>query len=203
MSKKVLFPTGSTPQNLLMRDKLLTEFKKHFKDLSSLDFLEVGIGNGRFGSILAESFANYSGIDPSKEYVKIAIQNVSHKSNTKYKVGKAEKIPFDKKFDIIFYSLSWHFIKDFSRALSEAKRVLKSSGVILILEPTGSGNWASPKLNRNSPEFDEILLIEKMESLELSKFELKKQKLFKVTEKSFGRNANIALYILKTIKQGN
>ena len=69
-----MFSTGLNESNRLKRDYLLKKLKR-YKTLAESDILEVGIGNGRFGSIIAEEFKSYSGIDPDLEYVKLAIKN--------------------------------------------------------------------------------------------------------------------------------
>jgi len=96
MTKKVLFPVGMNPSNYL-----ISKFSKYI-DLEKSEILEIGIGNGRFGSILSKKFSHYYGIDIDREYVKIAKTNIPKGSNVTYKLGNAQEIPFDKKFDIIF-----------------------------------------------------------------------------------------------------
>ena len=148
MSKKILFPVD-LERNKYVRDCLINKFQKYM-ELSKTDLLEIGIGNGRFGSLLGNKVKHYSGIDPDVEYVRIAKTNIPKDADIIYKVGSAENIPFNKKFDILFYPFSWHFIGDFHKALEEANRVLRVNGVIVILEPTEEAkNWADSRLNKD------------------------------------------------------
>jgi len=179
---KVLFPIELNKHNVYLRDDLINKFKQYV-DLPKSRILELGIGNGRFGFLLGSYVAKYYGIDIDEEYVKIAKTNIPKGANIVYKVGSAENIPFDEKFDIVFYAQSWHFIKDFDRALKEATRVLKTKGIVAILEPSqNSSGWADPRLNKDSPEFNENLFKKKMADLKKGRDAILKQKLFDIIE---------------------
>lgn len=148
----ILFSTKLDKNNIILRNHLIKIMSK-YKNLPQCNFLDIGCGNGRFAVLLSPFVKQYYGIDLDKEYIslakKIKIPNV------KFKVGKAEKIPFDKKFDIIFYSFSWHFVKDHNIALEELIRISKKDSLIIILEPSLKPlNYRDPRLNINSKEFD-------------------------------------------------
>src|SRR3989338_8405267 len=121
--------------NTALRNYLLKEFEKYC-DPHSSDILEIGIGTGRFGNLFGKEFHSYYGIDIDVEAVAEARKNIPKNVNIIYKIGNAENIPFRKKFTIVFYAQSWHFIKNRDKALQEAQRVLKKKGLIFILEPT-------------------------------------------------------------------
>lgn len=131
--KKVLFDTRLTENNKLLRDYILKKLKR-YKELEKSDLLEIGIGNGRIGFLIGKKLKRYYGIEPDKEYLRIANKTKPEK-NFFYKSGKAEKIPFKKKFDIVLYSFSWHFIKNHKKAIEECERILKPKGIILIIDP--------------------------------------------------------------------
>lgn len=197
MAKKVLFPIGLNESNKYKRDYLIRKFSDYV-DLASADFLEIGIGNGRFGYLLGERVAHYYGIDIDEEYVRIAEGNIHKGANVTYKVGSAEEIPFERQFDVVFYAQSWHFINDFQIALKEAERVLKSNGIVAILEPSEkSRNWASPKLRPRCPEFDEIAFQKKLLDLERGRTAIFSQGLFDIVEDEYDVKTTLYFYVLK------
>ncbi|MCF7886862.1 MAG: class I SAM-dependent methyltransferase [Candidatus Omnitrophica bacterium] len=86
--------------------------------------LEVGVGTGRFAKELGTEF----GIDPSLNMLKIA-----KKRNIKCVVAKGEKLPFkDNFFDYLIIIITICFTEFPAKVLSEAKRVLKKSGEIVV-----------------------------------------------------------------------
>lgn len=86
--------------------------------------LEVGVGTGRFAQPLGIEF----GIDPSKKALKVA-----QKRGVKVFEGFAEALPFeDSSFDFLLISTSIAFFDDIDRAFSEAYRVLRLDGSLIV-----------------------------------------------------------------------
>ncbi|PIN75288.1 hypothetical protein COV18_03800 [Candidatus Woesearchaeota archaeon CG10_big_fil_rev_8_21_14_0_10_37_12] len=167
---KVLFNTGLSESNAKKRDFILTACKK-IKLTKDLDLLEVGIGNGRCGSFLANKFKSYDGFDPDEEYVELAKRSLSQSSKAKYVVGVAESIPFDKKYDVVLFAYSFHFTK-FGKAWSEVINHLKDKGLVIVLEPDEFiKKWADPVLTEGAPEFDQ-------KKLDLKKGQIRSAKQF-------------------------
>lgn len=194
---KVLFPIDLSERNRDLRNYLLSQFGKYV-NLPTVDFLEIGIGNGRFGFLLGNSVAHYYGIDPDKQYIQIARTNIPEGADITYQVGSADQIPFDPHFDIVFYANSWHFIENHQRALEEAKRILKQEGIVAILEPSeNTTNWASPRLRKDSPEFDETAYQRKLENLERGRRALLEQRILKMTEQEYDQETKHYFYVLK------
>lgn len=112
-----------------------TELKKidEFVKLGGKQILEVGCGDGRLTAFLAKKAGNVTAIDPEENQIKTAkaaIQGVD------FQIGYGEALAFpEESFDLVFFSYSLHH-QDCSTALSEASRVLKAKGEILIIEPT-------------------------------------------------------------------
>ncbi|MBI4687229.1 MAG: class I SAM-dependent methyltransferase [Nitrospirae bacterium] len=95
-------------------------------------FLEVGIGTGRFAKELGIDY----GVDPSDEMIKIAINR-----GIKAEKAEGENLPFkDEFFGGVFILFTLCFTANPERMLSEAKRVLKKDGRLIV----GIINKASP-----------------------------------------------------------
>ena len=86
--------------------------------------LEIGVGTGRFAVPLKIQF----GIDPSKKMLEFA-----QKRGIDVRVGEGEKLPFkNSTFDYAAIIITLCFVKDPAKVLSEARRVLKKNGKIII-----------------------------------------------------------------------
>lgn len=197
--KKVLFSIELDEGNKYRRDYVIKKISKYL-DIKECSILEIGIGNGRYGVLLGNYVKTYSGIDIDEEYVKIAKSNIpkNTKTNITYIVGNAEKIPFEDKFDIIFYPLSFHFIKNLDNALNESKRLLKSNGIIIIIEPSvHTTNWACPKLREDSPDFDKKRYDNKLKNIERAKQYIFSQDIFKLIEQEYDPKTTSNFYLLK------
>lgn len=87
-------------------------------------FLEIGVGTGRFAKELGIDF----GIDPSSKMLEIA-----KKQGIKVEKAKGENLPFrDESFGAEFILFTLCFVKDTEKVLSEAKRVLKQGGGLIV-----------------------------------------------------------------------
>lgn len=93
--------------------------------------LEIGCGRGAGTVQIKEAFGSrISGIDPSPA----AIAEAS-KLDGDFKVGTAEALAFeDSQFDLVVYGfcLCWCDPQDYFKILSEADRVLKPGGIVII-----------------------------------------------------------------------
>jgi len=86
--------------------------------------LEVGVGTGRFASVLNV----LCGIDPAKESLKLA-----HQRGVKVVSAIGEHLPFNNEtFDYVLMVITLSFLQDPKRALHEANRVLKQKRKIII-----------------------------------------------------------------------
>ena len=106
-------------------------------ELNKKMILEIGCGNGRITQEIA-CFAHHAvGIDPNFEKVNHAKAN---NANIDFLLGRGEELSFeDESFDCLIYTLSLHHHQDPVAALMEAKRVVKNSGKIVIIEPCADG----------------------------------------------------------------
>ena len=86
--------------------------------------LEIGVGTGRFAAPLGIKY----GIDPSKKMLEIA-----RKRGVEVKLGYGENLPFaGATFDYVAIIITLCFVKDPRKVLSEARRVLKKNGKVII-----------------------------------------------------------------------
>ena len=87
-------------------------------------FLEIGIGTGRF----AKELAIDAGIDPSERALALA-----NKRGIKVQKAAGENIPFaDASFGAVFVLFTLCFVETPGKVLSEAARVLKPGGCLLV-----------------------------------------------------------------------
>lgn len=116
------YPTGD-PEKI---------FKKKLLNLANKNkiALDAGCGNGKFGFQIAKYFLSITGIDISKELLKIAGQkkNTLHVKNVVFKFQDAAKTPFpDKSFDIIYSRRG-------PTPFAEFHRLLKSGGYFIGID---------------------------------------------------------------------
>ncbi len=86
--------------------------------------LEIGVGTGRF----AASLGIQMGIDPSRKMIEVASAR-----GVDARLGCGEALPFeDASFDHVALIHSLCFVKKPYRVLTEARRVLKEKGTLLV-----------------------------------------------------------------------
>ena len=95
--------------------------------------LDLGCGNGRWYPVFKEKKVDYFGVDNSEKLIEIAKENFP---DAKFFVGDALNLPFsDNFFDKVYSIALLHHIpsEDFRiKVLKEAKRVLKSGGILIL-----------------------------------------------------------------------
>jgi len=106
-------------------------------------WIEVGIGSGRFAQALGIDI----GLDPSSELLKIATTR-----GASTVLGRGEWAPFkDATFGTIFFITTLCFVDSPTRILSEAARLLKSEGKVvlgLVLKESPWGQFYQTKKER-------------------------------------------------------
>ncbi|MCL4456448.1 MAG: class I SAM-dependent methyltransferase [Nitrospirae bacterium] len=96
-------------------------------------FLEVGVGTGRFAKELGIDY----GIDPSQRALEIA-----ERRGIKVKKAKGESLPFkDGSFGAVFLLFTICFVDDPEKVLSEAQRVLKKDGGLIVGIINRESSW--------------------------------------------------------------
>ncbi|MEW6600780.1 MAG: methyltransferase domain-containing protein, partial [Nitrospirota bacterium] len=111
------------------------------KDLNK-PFLEIGVGTGRFAQELGIDF----GIDPSKEVLKIA-----ERRGIKVKAAAGEELPFeDGSFGTVFILFTLCFVKEPDRVLTEAGRVIRHGGRLIIGIINRESKWGEYYLQKKA-----------------------------------------------------
>jgi SAM-dependent methyltransferase len=119
---------------------------KRFSRVKGKDILEIGCGSGRLSFPLSKGAKSYVGIDTDRKAVAEASRRTKTLKNVSFKHGSGAKLAFDDAtFDGVFMFMALHEIPPATQArtLSEAKRVLKLGGGLVIVEPLPYGEVQS------------------------------------------------------------
>lgn len=111
-------------------------FLKHIKPHQKI--VDVGCFDGFFTESLANRGYDVTGVDRLDSIV-----NKTRKISTSghYVKGFAEEMPFpDNSFDVGIYSHILHHVFDPNKTISEARRILKPNGKIIVLVPYELGS---------------------------------------------------------------
>lgn len=116
-------------------------YKKVLEQLKLEDamLLDAGCGSGMFTSMAIRRGAQVIGIDAAPGLLKVA----KHRNpSNNFMEEDLEAMPFaDNSFDIVAGFNSFQYAGNFKNALTEAKRVLKDEGLLVI------GIWDKPELS--------------------------------------------------------
>ena len=99
--------------------------------------LDLGCGDGYYSYLLSRFSLKIkvTGIDNHAAAIESA-KRQARKKNVKFIIGNAEKLPFPENyFDKIVMSEIIEHVKDDERVLREARRVLKSGGILVLTTP--------------------------------------------------------------------
>ena len=102
-----------------------------------ITIVDLGAGEGMISQLLAERARKVYCIDSSRSMVRVGKELAKKKnlSNLEYKQGDIEKVPLgDNTVDLALMSQSLHHAQHPDKALSEAFRILKPKGQLIILD---------------------------------------------------------------------
>ncbi len=127
------------------------------------EWLEVGVGTGRFASALGIQF----GVDPSPEMLRYAAQR-----GIITQVGRGEQLPYPAgRFDGILLATTLCFLKDVATTLAECHRVLRPGMPLCIGMIPAGGNWGrryAEKGRQNHPFYRHARFLETTQLLGLA-----------------------------------
>ncbi len=125
------FDKWFSKNKIVFESEFLAE--KHFLS-NPKNSVSIGVGSGLFASRLGIEY----GVESSKEMAKLA-----EKRGIKVKIGTAEKVPFeDERFDTVLLSTILSYVDDPQKAVSEAYRILKHNGYIVVSFLAREGSYA-------------------------------------------------------------
>lgn len=106
--------------------------KKFLPDLKDKTILDLGCGAGGMSRYFIQKGAKrVLAVDVSKNMLKIAQK---HKTkNIEYRLLAMENIlEIDEKFDIVFSSLAFHYVKDFQKLMQDIAHLLNKNGMLIF-----------------------------------------------------------------------
>ncbi len=112
-------------------------------DPAGKDVVDVGCGPGVLVRELTRRGARTVGLEVSEQQLAPALAQ-DDGAGARYLVGSAQDLPLDdRSMDAVVFMRSLHHIPpaDQSRALREARRVLRSDGVVYVAEPLPEGSY--------------------------------------------------------------
>ena len=127
------------------------------RDMSVLD---IGCGGGRFVKILAQNAKLVYGIDHSEEMIGLARRVNKREDNVELKCASVLEIPnTSKTFDIVSAFETVQHWPDIPAAFLEVRRVLKASGVFMIVNryPDANSKWLDFLKLKNAAEYKAAL----------------------------------------------
>ena len=108
-----------------------------FRLVPRITIADLGAGEGMISQLLAKRAKKVYCIDSSKNMVRLGSELATKKNllNLSYKLGDIEDVPLaPESVDLALMSQSLHHAQRPQRALSEAYRILKPSGQLVILD---------------------------------------------------------------------
>ena len=122
-----------SPKDDFILNELLDIYGYSESSMSKIKVLEIGCGNGsRLAWLKNNLGADVFGIEPSDKAAEAAILN-----GVRAQKGTADKLPFDDNFfDVVIFGFCLYLCdrEDLFSISSEANRVLRSPGWLLILD---------------------------------------------------------------------
>lgn len=98
------------------------------------DVLDAGSGDGTLAALIAPRAKSVTCLDRSETVLEAARTRLSEHDNVRFACGDLLELPFaDRSFDQVMLFNVLTFARDPQRALSEAARVLRASGLLAIV----------------------------------------------------------------------
>jgi ubiquinone/menaquinone biosynthesis C-methylase UbiE len=94
--------------------------------------LEIGVGTGRLAVRVFDKCKIFYGIDISTKSIDKASEHIKKNPGVKLIADDFLKHDFDRKFDIIYSSLTFMHIKHKNRAVKKAARLLNNNGRFVL-----------------------------------------------------------------------
>jgi len=109
---------------------------RHLPDGRTVDILEIGPGHGEFAArVMAAGFRNYDVVEPNAT-LRAKLDNLGVRNTKSYLIPDLDEA--DESYDAIIICDVFEHLNDPREAyrfVSEARRVLRKSGILFILSP--------------------------------------------------------------------
>lgn len=105
--------------------------------LQPMVIADLGAGEGAFALLLAERAKKVIAVDTSAKMIEVGREQARRHGikNIEFRLGDIEKVPIrDGQVDLVFFSQSLHHALHPERAVSEANRILRPGGRIVVLD---------------------------------------------------------------------
>jgi SAM-dependent methyltransferase len=140
---KSLGITEITPESLQSFDKAYFDIYPYLsqyvlnEDLSGKKVLEIGLGYGTLGQLLASRECNYFGLDIAPnavEMMRYRLAQLGQNNEQNVQVGSALEIPHEaESFDYVYSIGCLHHTGNLAKGISEVYRVLAPGGKAIIM----------------------------------------------------------------------
>ena len=107
------------------------------KLLPPMVIADLGAGEGAFALLLAQRAQRVIAVDTSARMIEVGREQALRQgiTNVEYRQGDMEEVPIDDRMvDLVFFSQSLHHALHPERAVSEARRILRPGGRVVILD---------------------------------------------------------------------
>lgn len=98
--------------------------------------LDVGCGTGTALAAFAKRASGVTGVDPSADMIERAAEKTSGFPNVRLLELRAEQMPFESEFDLVYSSNALQWIKDQPAALSRMYAALVPGGRLAVQMPS-------------------------------------------------------------------
>jgi SAM-dependent methyltransferase len=124
-------------------------------DWTGLDVADVGCGDGFHLPVFAENAASVVGVEPHPPLVARAKVRTRELSNVRVLDGPAQRLPLpDASVDLVHARTAYFFGPGCEPGLSEADRVLRPGGALVIIDLDGAREPYGPWLCADVPGYD-------------------------------------------------
>ncbi len=122
---------------LHVADREIERALAHHLPIGARRLLDIGTGTGRLLEVLAPKVEQAIGVDQSREMLALARANLARAGldNAEIRQGDMYALPFEAdSFDVVTIHHVLHYADDPAAALSEAARVVKPGGMVLVVD---------------------------------------------------------------------
>lgn len=135
MNFNELAKNWDTEQRVKRAEVISTEIESYMGS-GPLEVMEFGCGTGLISFNLRDKIANFLLLDSSEAMINEVKQKIANEQATNVETycGEIETLNTEKKFDVIYTSMTCHHIKDIQSTLNLLTSFLKKNGKLVIVD---------------------------------------------------------------------